>query len=751
MAKKVFASADMLHAIDPTLLLRLLMLDTETQKQWAYKLPLGLARNEELNCEAIAYELKTHGIPDSVAEVLAMVQALGGQAGWTLIKQRAHRDLYPLDIDNQLTPIDNIVKMMLDGGAEANRFLVRVASLAQAKQRVSYTMFPQRKGFKGAANKLDDSGQETLRKDIAEQLFRKKIIAEDQRPAVRIYCWDMGQESMYIVRYPGQLSRTMGWDQKKVWKNFVFNPARYDTVIYDSVNNAIKTNVKQNSTTIQSIYRMTFAQALFQTEGVWVEDRQVVGMGDIGRKHLDDIFHAGGVNGLRSIKLVSVKCTESGDTPVECNYKVGPKGNLVKTDKAKYFEPNSMVNECRTVQKFTVRFKLERANYEGFLTVECGNAVSYPRDIESAVLEHWLRERNFIKKEGTESRPADFWARSGQAALREGECLETWHVLFGSCFDIAKKYLVSTEELAKEYPHPKGGLPLQIEEREEGIYAVCEENAENYMWCKPKKLSLDESLAYKFDFNKTCKELCDRCGIQGASQQEGDLWRLGMCEQKLVYGYFGSVEDSLKPLLSIVGNDNIGCIFVPSLTDGMLQIENSIASAFVPVCKHFTFEEGNIVGSCNKPCLKTKKDISHEEILSRLEPRIKAISDAQSELQEENVRLKEIATHLGAGFLKFLEKARIEMEANEFDLFTLLLIKGPNGDYLTQPEIGKKLRTPVTKQAVNKQIDKFKEKHKQIWDYVETVRNTTPPELFSEMGPTRRKQNGIELSYGYRD
>ena len=222
MAKKVFASADMLHAIDPTLLLRLLMLDTETQKQWAYKLPLGLARNEELNCEAIAYELKTHGIPDSVAEVLAMVQALGGQAGWTLIKQRAHRDLYPLDIDNQLTPIDNIVKMMLDGGAEANRFLVRVASLAQAKQRVSYTMFPQRKGFKGAANKLDDSGQETLRKDIAEQLFRKKIIAEDQRPAVRIYCWDMGQESMYIVRYPGQLSRTMGWDQKKVWKNFVF-------------------------------------------------------------------------------------------------------------------------------------------------------------------------------------------------------------------------------------------------------------------------------------------------------------------------------------------------------------------------------------------------------------------------------------------------------------------------------------------------------------------------------------------------
>ena len=749
MAKKVFASAEMLHGISPVLLLRLLDLDRDVQQYWDYRPPSTLSIGQELDCEAIAHELKTHGIPDSVAEVSAMVQALGGPAGWEFIQQRAHRDFYPLEIVPNLTAVDHIVKLMIEGGEDANRFLIKVASLAQAKQRVAYTMFPQRKGFKGTAIKLDENGLEDLRKNIAEQLFRKRIIAEDQQPAVRIYCWDIGQEAMYIVRYPGQLLRTMGWDQKKVWKNFVFNPARYDTIIYDPVNNAIKTNVKQNSSAIQSIYRIAFARALFQMEGVWLEDKQVVGMGDIGRTSLSEIFHTGGIDGLRSIKLLSISCVERGNPPVECVYKVGIKGDLVKTEKAKYFEPTNMVNECRTVQKFTVRFKLERANYEGLLTVECGNSVSYPRDIESAVLERWLRARNFIKKEGNESRPADFWARAGKAYMRAGECLETWHILFGDSFDVAKSYLVKSDELAKEYPHPKGGLPLEIGEFTDGIYAIYDEDINEGRWCPPKKLTYDDAVAYTFNLKATCSELCTQCGIQETWNIEGDMFRLGMCEQKLVYGYFGSVEDSLKPILSVIGNSNLGCVFVPSLNDGIINIGSSVSTSFVSMADNFSFSDSCLAGSCKKLCLKTKKDLSHKELLDRLVPQITAIKCAEEETQVENIRLKEIAQSLGDSSVKFLTRARQEMNAGEFELFTLLLIKDEHGDFLTQPEIGRELKKPVSKQAVNSQIKKFQIKHPVIWDYISTVRNSIPQKRFSELGPAERNKLGVDASYGY--
>ena len=364
MVKHVFASQEMLVRIDPEILARLLRLRPDMLAQWEYALPDVIDPKEGLDCDKIAKELKTHGIPEEIAEALAMIQALGGEKGWELVEHRSRRERYALPKRApHLNAADYLLLMMLDGGEAAKLFLNRAAHLAQAKQRLSYSMFPHRKGFAGESVKIGEAEVEALRVKIAMGLVGEKAIAIEQVQAVKIFEYSMGEEIMFIVRYPGQLYRAMGWDPSRVWKNFIFNPARYDTVIYDPVNNALKTNTQGNSGKIESVYRTAFSEVLFGRKDVFVVEPHVVGMGEIGSKPLKEIFHAGGVTGLVSIKLVSIVFNEPGTPPVETVFKVGQNENLTKSaEKMALFDPRAMIASSRTVRRFTVRYVLERGS-----------------------------------------------------------------------------------------------------------------------------------------------------------------------------------------------------------------------------------------------------------------------------------------------------------------------------------------------------------------------------------------------------
>lgn len=750
MARRIFASSEMLSKIDPDLLLRMLHIDKEALQKWMYVLPDTIDSGIELNCDLIAKELTDHGIPDSVAEILAMVHMLSGKEGWELIQHRAKRESYPLQYSTRLSPADHIVRMMLDDGEDAIKFLTKVASLFQAKQRVAYTMFPRKKGFTGQQKKLDEIGLEDLRKSIATQLVRKGLIEDGQQMAVKIHDYGIGEETMYIVRYPGQLSRTMGWDPRGLWKNYVFNPARYDTIIHDPINNALKTNVKQSSSTVEAIYRMTFAHALYQTENVFMDDRNVVGMGEIGRKPLKEIFHAGGINGLQSIRLISIQCVERGKYPVECAFKVTSDDNLCDTDKAQFFTPSQMVNESRLVKRFVVRFVLERGNFSGLLSVERGNSVSYPRDISPTVLEQWLRARGFIQKESTEGRPADFWARSGKAAVMGGHCLESWQVYFGDAYEIAQRFLTRTDDVADSYPHPMGGLPLKVTKKNDDFYAVDEDGEGSPHWIEPKKLNRENVVAYTFALEQACAALITNCGLRQSWGIDGGLRRLGYCDQKLVYGYFGPIEDAVRPLVSsLAGRDDVGCVMVPSIDEGIASFARGVSASVVSLNERFSFLDGGLVGTCGKQCSTECKGTASEQLANRVLHAVKAVHEEKERLLIDNDRLKSIIDEQGEGALAVIERIRSELTGVEFDLFTLLVMR-ENGDVLTLEEIGRRSIKRMKKQAVSQWLKKWKTSKPTVWKFIDQVRNPKTIRLFSEIGDKARNQLGIDPSYGYK-
>lgn len=746
MVKHVFASADMLVGIDSEILARLLRTRGDMLDQWSYRLPEEIRRRDGLDCDAIAKDLTKYGIPEEIADALAMVQTLGGEKGWELIEQRAKKERFDLPRrEPHLNPPDYILLMMLDGGENAKRFLTKVASLSQAKQRVAYAMFPHRKGVEGESAKLGEAEIEALRQRIASGLVRRKIIASEQVQAVRIFEYGVGEKQMYIVRYPGQLYRAMGWDPSRVWKNFIFNPARYDTVIFDPVNRALKTNTQQNSGKLEPIYRTAFSEALFGKADVFVDDPQVVGMGDIGRKPLKDIFHAGGMKGLLSIKLVSITFVDRGTPSIETVFKVGQNGNLVSTDKRELFDPKVMVACMRTVRRFTVRYVLERGNVTGLLSVECGNVVSYPRETTPTVLEQWLRERHFIRKEGEEPRPSDFWARAGSASGLS-ECLETWHVHFGSAFDIAKSYLRRTDELAKEYPHPHGGFPLVIVEDEDGIRAVSNEEGDERNWHGPKPLTRDEATAYSFDLGTVGSELCTRCELAPSFQEEGGIWRLGVCENRAVYGYFGPVEDALRPLVTVVGGrSDVGCVMVPTADEGVTNFARSEALAVVAMGTSFKFGDGGMSGGCGKKCRGVVRDLTNRETVEAMMPALVGAANEIDELRFDNRQMGATILEMGHGADVLMSRLRAQLGERDGELFLLLVKKDEKGRTLSYEEVGKAVGK--TKQSVGARVAKWRLRHPKVWSYVDKVRNPPHPELFSEISPSERRRAGIDNNY----
>jgi hypothetical protein len=657
MAKNVFASPEMLTGIDPEILVRLLRSEPEMLAKWDYALPETVSKYEGLDGDRIAHELREHGIPEEIAEALSMVQTLGGEKGWELLEHRARREVFELPASRpRLRAADAIVMMMLEGGDRARHFLVRSASLFQAKQRIAYAVFPHRFGWvnAGGAVILDDGEMERLRERIADGLVRSGLIAPEQRRAVKIFRYDTDGEIMFIVRYPGQLYRSMGWDLAGGWKNFIFNPARYDTVIFDPVNCALKTNTQTSASKMQAVYRMAFSEAFFGEGGVFVHDRDVVTMGEIGRKPLADIFHAGGVAGLLSVKLVSILFNEPGTPPVETTLKVGHGESLTRSGKAALFDPAAMAESGRIVRRFTLRYVLERGNATGLLAIERGNVVSYPRETATAVLEALLRARSFIRPEGGENGAVDFWARAGLAE-GGGECRETWRVRFGGTFDSASRYLRKTGDLAEGYPHPQGGFPLAIlSDDDSGIRAVSNEEGDGGEWREPRVLTFEEAEAHTFDLEALGGEICAGCGIEKDFRREGGaVCRLGLCNGKAVYGYFGAAEEALEPIVRTVGGrDDVACVLVPRVDEGLANYALGAKIVVVPLGTSFKLGKDGIKGGCGKRCLEVEKDKRLTQ--GHFDFRMDTLGQEFGATKFDNMRLR---SELGKNILKVVGKA----------------------------------------------------------------------------------------------
>ena len=657
MAKQVFASPQMLSGIDPEILVRLLRTEPDMLARWDYLLPDAISRTRGLDVDRIAHELTEHGIPEEITEALSMVQTLGGEKGWEMLEHRARRETYELPLRRlRFKPADYIVQMMLEGGDRARHFLARSACLFQSKHRVAYAIFPHRRGWLNTVGAviIGEGEMEALLAKIADGLVRSGLIAPEQRRAVKLFRYETDDELMFIVRYPGQLFRSMGWQSSGGWKNFIFNPARYDTVIYDPVTCALKTNTQKRACKMQAEYCTAFSEVFFGESGVFVHDRDVVTMGEIGRKPLKDIFCTRGVPGLVSVKLVSLVFTEPGTPPLEIALKVGHGGNLLRSDKAALFDPEAMSASGRSVRRFSVRYVLERGNATGMLSIERGNTVAYPREAATAVLEVWQRVCGFMADDGVENGSVDIWARLGVPETA-GECQETWRERFGRTFEAARRYLRRTGDLAEGYPHPQGGFPLAILcDDDHGIRAVSDEEGDGQEWTEPRKLTFEEAEAHTFDLAAVGGEISARCGITRDFRREGGpVCRLGLCGGKVVYGYFGAPEEALEPIVRVVGGrDDVACVLVPRVNEGLANYALGAKIAVVPLGTSFKLGKDGVKGGCGKRCLEVEREKRLTQ--GHFDFRMDTLGQEFGATKFDNMRLR---SELGKNILKVVGKA----------------------------------------------------------------------------------------------
>jgi hypothetical protein len=242
---------------------------------------------------------------------------------------------------------------------------------------------------------------------VANRLVSRKIIDETQKRAVRVLYFKpedeaAGGELLFLLRYPGKLNREMGCDLQGDWNSCVFNPAQYDTVIYDPHYNALKMNVPNEPRRTQSHYLKDFSSLLFgdhMSEDVFVRVPNVIPMDEIGVKRLEDIFVAEPKIGLLWLKLESITFSSENGMLVETQLKVDPESNLIKSSSVEVLQPDKMRNNYLTVRRFIVRYKTTQTADAGQLVVERGEKVNYPRDTGARIIENWLRLHNFIREE----------------------------------------------------------------------------------------------------------------------------------------------------------------------------------------------------------------------------------------------------------------------------------------------------------------------------------------------------------------
>lgn len=387
--------------LEPAILLEVLERYDTRKEVWGGFFPDEVTGASKIECDALAQRLQEASIPNDLVDVLALVRELGTEKGWQIVARRAkHEDVELPAFEAKHSYQDHVATMLLRGGKRENDFLERAASLKQADKRVAYSYFPHRRGFSKPMKMITGKVIEEARQGVVERLVRNNIIMREQEQAVRIFVYDRDREILFLVRYPGRLNREVGCDAAGFWHSYVYNPAQYDTVIYDRTYNALKMNTPQNPARAQEGYRIVFGDVLFRESNVFRRVPNVVTMGDIGKLPPEELFSARGVEGLSSLHLEGLTFLDNTRPQVETQLKVRSGVNLMHSEKAKSVLGVGSADRMGVeIRKFVVRYRIPTFAESRLLTVEVGDTVNYPRDGETLAIERWMRLRHFIKEE----------------------------------------------------------------------------------------------------------------------------------------------------------------------------------------------------------------------------------------------------------------------------------------------------------------------------------------------------------------
>lgn len=181
----------------------------------------------------------------------------------------------------------------------------------------------------------------------------------------------------------------------------MFKPEEYDAIVYHKEFGDLRLNTNRKKE--HAHYRIAFADLLLEEHNLFLPKYDMVSLHPL----LGDsapLFRCNDVPGLKEIVPIEISYTSMNSYGVIKTVKATDGSHLLYYDTAK---KNIMEDpEADSVQYAKFRYLRSNSSRPGILTLHTGQVLTYERDGDSAVLEHWLRSRKFLNSTLEQSKHA---------------------------------------------------------------------------------------------------------------------------------------------------------------------------------------------------------------------------------------------------------------------------------------------------------------------------------------------------------
>jgi hypothetical protein len=384
--QQCFSSTKALKRLCPSILTQVLRRFPDFLAQAGLELPAEPSL-DSMPYDAIRTACMSSQIPPELDDVLYFAASLGTVRGWEKIQAEARFQKLRLDFPvTDLTPADLALKAWLHDWPNNKQLLEQSYARAKIHSKSAYVYYAPTKDFTEryqppTADALTDLTQRLTDHFNTQGLGR----------GTNVLAYDFDNEIWFLVRYPGHAKRYAAISDTGDSVSYSFRPEEYDAVIYHKRYGDLRLNTNRKRE--HKTYRIEFAYTLLNSHNVFAPNLPIISLAPLLGK-CAPIFRCDDIPGLASILPTQVTYTSLQMPGRTLTIDADSGSNLLFSSPAYGAILADETADSVVHAKFA--YRLEGHSRTSSLTVRLGNSLTYERDGDSSVLEHWLRARGFI-------------------------------------------------------------------------------------------------------------------------------------------------------------------------------------------------------------------------------------------------------------------------------------------------------------------------------------------------------------------
>jgi len=385
--KRCFVTVRALKRLDEKMLCAVLGKFPEYLRTCGLTLPEQPER-DALNYDAIRDTCMGGTIPPGLDDVLFFVSILGNKRGQGLIEREARYRGLRLDFSLEgVSCPDFAMRAWLHDWPKNQDLLEAAYARSRIFGKSSYVYHPMIRDLRGRFIEPTPARIAEARARLEDYFANREGLGK----GTNILVYDFATEVWFLVRYPGQVERHQAFDEDGNPAIHVFRPEEYDAIIYHKQYGDLRLNTNRKGDHVQ--YRIVFGHLLFGEGNVFDPAHEMIRLEPL-RGECVQAFKCDDIEGLAEIHPVEVCFCTSHQPGMTVTYRSDSDISLIDYNG---HDGRLLPNEAYAVQYARFRYRLSHRSDWERITVHQGRTMTYERDGDCAVIEEWLRRRQFVK------------------------------------------------------------------------------------------------------------------------------------------------------------------------------------------------------------------------------------------------------------------------------------------------------------------------------------------------------------------